>query len=268
MKRLLLLLMVLILAVLLGGGVGTQIAEAAVANVEAQWVNGDLVYYQAPYRMRWLKVVGVDAISYIQDFASLPTDVVTTYPTGWTTTLVDGGIDGLDSAGLGTTAGGVWKILTNDAENDGQNIQLTGESYLVAAEKPLIFGIKIQVDEATESDFLVGLRITDTTLLGGMTDGIYFRKVDASTDIAFVTEVGSAETESAAVGTLADNTYVTLEFFAESNTSIKAYIDGVLVATHTAGITTEELTPSVHFLTGEAVFHAMLVDWLHAAQTN
>ena len=258
----------LILAVMLGGGAGNQIADAAVANVGAQWVNGALVYYQKPYRMRWLKVVGIDAISYMRDFASLPTDDVTTYPTEWTTTLVDGGIDGLDSAGIGTTAGGVWKILTNDAENDGQNIQITGESFLPAADKPFYFGITLQIDEATESDFIVGLCTTDTDLLGNMTDGIYFRKVDASTDIAFVTEVGSAETPSTAVGTLVDNTYVTLELYAESNTSVKAYIDGVLVATHTAGITAVELTPSVHFLTGEAVFHAMLVDWLHAAQLN
>ncbi len=259
----------LILAVLLGGGVGAGIADAAVANVGAQWVNGALVYYQKPYRQRWLKVRGIDTISYMQDFAAaFPTDDTTTYPTEWTTTLVDGGVDGLDSAGLGTTAGGVWKILTNDAENDGQNIQLTGESYLQAEDKPLYFGITLQADEATESDFIVGLCITDTTLLGGMTDGYYFRKVDGATAIAFVTEVGSAETESTGLGTFADNTNITLEISAESNDSVKAYIDGVLVATHTAGITAEELTLSVHFLTGEASAHALLVDWLHSAQIN
>ena len=258
----------LILAVMLGGGAGNQIADAAVANVGTQWINGALVYYQKPYRMRWLKVVGVDAISYMQDFASLPTDDTTTYPTGWTTTLVDGGVDGLDSAGIGTTAGGVLKILTNDAEDDGQNMQLIGESFLPAADKPLYFGIKLQIDDATETDFIVGLCITDTALLGGMTDGIYFEKVDGATSISFVTEVGSTETQTDSLGTLADATDVTLEFYAESNTSIKAYINGVLVATHTAGITAEELTPSIHFLTGDATANTMEADWLRAAQIN
>lgn len=267
MKRII--LIGLALAVLLGGGVGAGVADAAVANVGATWINGSLVYYQKPYRMRWLKVVGVDAISYMQDFSKLTVDDTTTYPTEWTTTLVDGGIDGLDSAGIGTTAGGVWKILTNDAENDGQNIQLTGESYLPAASKPLYFGVKLQVDDATETDFIFGLCITDTTLLGGMTYGIYFRKVDGSLSVATVSESNSVEEENLAMGTMADATNITLEFVMESNTSIKFYIDGVLVATHTTTIpTAEELTPSVHFLTGEAADHAMLVDWLHAAQIN
>jgi hypothetical protein len=264
MKRII--LISLILAVLFGGA---QIADAAVANVESHWVNGALVFYQAPYRMRVLKVVGVDTTSYIQGFASLPTDDVTTYPTEWTTTLVDGGVDGLDSAGLGTTAGGVWKILTNDSENDGQNIQLTGESYLPASGKPLYFEITLQIDDATESDFIAGLCITDTTLLGGMTYGIYYRKVDGSLSVAAVSESNSVEEESLAVGTMADATNITLGFWMESNTSIKFYVDGVLVATHSTTIpTAEELTPSVHFLTGEAAAHAMLVDRLHAVQIN
>ena len=260
----------LILAVMLGGGIGSQIADAAVANVEAQWINGALVYYQAPYRMRWLKVRGIDTISYMQDFAAaFPTDDVTTYPTEWTTTLVDGGVDGLDSAGLGTTAGGVWKILTNDSENDGQNIQITGESFLPAADKPLYFGIQLQIDDATETDFIAGLCITDTTLLGGMTYGIYFRKVDGSLSVATVSESNSVEEENTAMGTMANATNITLEFIMESNTSIKYYVDGVLVATHATTIpTAEELTPSIHFLTGDASANTMLVDWLHAAQIN
>lgn len=256
-----LLLLALLVALLIPG-------IATAVTLHSEQVNFSALVFYDTLPFRWVKIIGADTVSYMQDFASLPTDDTTTYPTEWTTTLVDGSIGGADSAGIGTTAGGVWSILTNADDDDGQNMQLTGESFLQAADKPLYFGIKLQIDEATESDFIVGDCITDTDLLGGMTDGIYFRKVDGSLNIAFVTEVGSAETESLAVGALADNTYVTLEFYAVSNTWVKAYINGVLVATHTAGITAEELTPSVHFLTGEGVAHTMSVDWLHAGQVN
>jgi hypothetical protein len=125
------------------------------------------------------------------------------------------------------------------------------------------FGINFQVSDATQSDMLVGICITDTTLLGGMTDGVYFECLDGSTDINFVLEKDSTETTSAAaVGTLADATNITLEFFFDG-TNIDAYVNGV-VQTRLATTNLpddEQLTPSIAFLAGEAVAKTMTVNW-------
>jgi len=109
--------------------------------------------------------------------------------------------------------------------------------------------------------WITGDHITDTALLGGMTDGIYFRKVDASASIAAVTEKNSTETEAAEVGTLVANTTIILEFYFDGAT-VYFFVNGVQVAAHTANIPDDEaLTPSIEFLTGEAVAHRMKVAW-------
>jgi hypothetical protein len=149
-------------------------------------------------------------------------------------------------------------------------MQVTGEAFDLASGNYTYFGIQFQASEATQSDFLVGLCITDTTLLGGMTDGIYFECLDASTDINFVLEKDSTETTSAsAVGTFADATDVTLEFLFDG-TNVDAWVNGT-VQTRLATTNlpdNEQLTPSIHFLTGAASAETMSVKWLRAIQIN
>jgi hypothetical protein len=95
---------------------------------------------------------------------------------------------------------------------------------------------------------------------------VYFRKVDASTSVAFVTEKDSTETETTGVLTFAADTDYLLEFYFDG-TSVEAFVDGVSVATHTADIPDNELlTPSIHFLTGDAAAETMQIDWVRAIQ--
>jgi hypothetical protein len=103
-----------------------------------------------------------------------------------------------------------------------------------------------------------------------MTNGVYFTKVDASTDINFVLEKSSTATTSAsAVGTFADATDIILEFLFDG-TNVDAYVDGVL---QTRLATTnlpndEQLTVSVEFLTGAASVETLSIAWLRAIQIN
>lgn len=235
-------------------------------SLHTQYINGALVYYD-PTRQRWVDAIGVNVIKYIQDFVSLPVDDTTGDPTEFTITVVEVGA-GDSTAALDTSAGGKLIITTAANEDDGLNMQLKGEAFKLESAKPCYFGIKLQVSDATQSDLLVGLCITDTTLLGGMTDGVYFECLDGSTDINFVLEKNSTETTSAsAVGTLANATDVTLEFLWDG-TYVNCYVDGVeqtrLAITNLPD--DEVLTPSIHFLAGEAAAKTCSVEWLRVIQ--
>jgi len=232
--------------------------------MHSKWVNGNLVFYDGH---RWLNAIGSNVCKFIEDFVGTPFAAADT-PAAWTVTLVEAGA-GETTVALTDGAGGFLLITTDANEDDGANLQVTKEAFKLASGKPCYFGIKFKISEATQSDFLVGLCITDTTLLGGMTDGVYFRKVDGSTDVKFVLEKNSTETESSSLLTAAADTDITLEFFFDG-TNVDAYVNGTLQTrlAQTNLPDDEELTPSIHFLTGAAAAITMTVDWVRCIQIN
>lgn len=234
--------------------------------LKSRKVGNNIVFYNGG-RHRLVGAIGPDVVEFFDDFAKSPLSGADALH-GWTVTLVEGGA-GETTITHPDGAAGEILITTDAAENDGANLQMTGEAFgLFTSARQGYFGIRLKSGEATQSDFLVGLCITDTDLLGGVSDGIYFRKVDGSTSVAAVTEKNSTETETAAVLTFAADTYYVLEFYFDG-TSVYFYVDGTLVATHTANICDDELlTPSIHFLTGNAAAETMTVDWVRAIQVG
>jgi hypothetical protein len=234
-------------------------------NTHSQWKRGNLVFYDNT-RQRWLDAIGIDVFKHIMIPVALPTDDTTGDPTEYTMTVVEAGAG--DSTAV--LADGTLLFTCAANEDDGINLQLKGEAFDFATGNLTYFGIKLQTNDATQTDLLVGLCITDTTLLGGMTDGVYFECLDGSTDINFVLEQDSTETTSAAaVGTLADDTDIILEFLFDG-TNVDAWVNGVL---QTRLATTnlpddEQLTPSIAFLTGEAVANTLTVKWMRSIQIN
>lgn len=231
-------------------------------------VNGQKVAYDSSYAHRWLNAWGPAVNKLIEEFVQTCFEAADT-PAAWTVTLVETGAGETTLALVGGSSSGELLITTDAADNDGANMQAKGEAFLLSGNLPAYFGIRFKASEATQSDFLAGLCITNTNLLGGMTDGVYFRKVDASTGVSFVVEQDSAETETAGVLTFAANTYYVLEIVYDGS-FIYAYVDGSLVATvaaSNANVPNDEyLTPSVHFLTGEANAKTMTIDWIRAIQ--
>jgi hypothetical protein len=233
-------------------------------GMNSKWVNGNLVYVDSANKQRWLDAIGPNVCKFLEDFVATPFASADT-PAAWTVTLVEAG-GGESTVALTDGAGGLLLITTDANENDGVNMQVTKEAFKLASDKPCYFGVRFKISGATESDFIVGLCITDTTLLGGMTDGVYFRKVDGSTAVNFVLEKNSTET-TGQVHTAVADTFVTLEFYFDG-TNIDAYVDGV-VQTRLAMTNLpddEELTPSIHFLTGAAAAITMTVDWIKVIQ--
>ena len=236
-------------------------------GVNSKYVNGNLVFVDSANKQRFLDVIGPGACKFIEDFVDTPFASADT-PASWTVTLVEAG-GGDSTVALTDGAGGLLLITTDAAENDGVNMQVTKEAFKLASGKPFYFGTRFKISDATESDFIAGLCITDTTLLGGMTDGVYFRKVDGSTDVKFVLEKNSTETESDAILTAANDTYMILEFYFDG-TNVDAYVNGTLQTrlAMTNLPDDEDLTPSIAFLTGAAAAKTMTVDWVRCIQIN
>lgn len=231
------------------------------ADIHSRRIRGNLAFWDT-HRKRLIEAIGPDVYKYVDDFTHLDMGAADA-PAGWTVTLVETG-GGESTVALTDAVGGALLITTDAADNDGVNMQLDSESFELTSDQDVYFGIKLQANEATQNDFLVGLCINDTDLLGGMTDGVYFEKVDGGTGISTVTEKDSTETQSDDEGTFAATTDFTLEFYySGADAAVEFFIDGASVGTSSTNIPDDEaLKPSIHYLTGTTAAKTLTVDWL------
>src|SRR3989304_5641039 len=120
--------------------------------------------------MRLVDALGPDVVKWNLEAQDAQAQGSTaTQPAGYTTTLVEVGAGGESYIEASDEAGFRWEGVADNAGNDGVSTQLVGEAFRPTG-RDIYFGIALQADEITQDDFLVGLCITDTTLLGGMTD--------------------------------------------------------------------------------------------------
>lgn len=188
--------------------------------------------------------------------------------TGWITTKVEAGA-GDAAITIDDAAGGILKIVNDAADDDSVQIQWHAENFKLASGKPLWFETRLKCNSANQNDVIAGLCITDTTLLGGMSDGVYFRKDDGDPYFDFITEKNTNETETSQVGTMVTDTYIRLGFYFDGAGTVYAYVNGVNVATHTTNIVDDEdLTVSFAFANGEAVAKTIYIDYVKVVQVR
>lgn len=228
-------------------------------SVHSSYIAGSLAFWQG-HRKRIVDAIGADVVKYIDDFVRSNPD---TAWDDWTVTRVEGGAGESTIAG-GDAGNGTMLLTTDAAENDGLNCQLLGESFKLETGKPLYFGARIQgINDVDQTDLFIGLAITDTDILGGVTDRIGFESLDETAALSFVIEKDSTQTTVAAIGTLVDATAVILEFFWDG-AALEVFVDGVSVSA--PAITNlpndEEMRVSVHFLTGETTANTCHIDWI------
>jgi len=152
------------------------------------------------------------------------------------------------------------------ADDDSSFSQQVGESLKFVAGKQMFFKTRMKISDATQSDFVFGLQITDTSPLD-VTDGVFFTKADASTQITLQVEKNNTAT-STNVATAADDTYIELAFHYDGISAIKIFADDALVA---SSVTTnlpddEELTVSFGIQNGEAVAKTQSIDYILVAK--
>ena len=162
--------------------------------------------------------------------------------------------------------GGLLLLTNTAADNDLVALQKVGESYRFESGKKLFFEARFKVSNATQSDVVMGLQITDATPLD-VTDGVFFLKSDDSTTINLLVEKNNTATTTS-VGTLADDTYIRLGFYYDGNSSIQAFVNGTYVATSatTNLVDDEDLTISFALQNGNAVARTMTVDYVYVAK--
>jgi len=118
---------------------------------------------------------------------------------------------------------GALLITNDDADNDMDQLQGTEETWVIAAGRKSGFACKYKVSGSITIDSMIGLCVTDTSLIAGVADGIYFRQVDASADLTLVTEFGTAETILTGIATMVADTYVEVGFHYDGDTTITAF---------------------------------------------
>lgn len=235
------------------------------SDLASRFVKGNLVFTDRHLK-RFVDAIGPDVVKDIDDFVSGP-GIDTAFDNDWTVTRVEAGA-GESTVTRTDAVGGALLITTDAAENDGVNMQGIGECFELTSDQVLYFGaFGLQVSDATQSDFFIGLAVTDTDILGGVTDRIGFQKLDGATAVTFMCEKDSTETLSGTLHTLANATPVDLEFFWDG-AGLEVFVNGVSVATPAVtNLPNDEfLRKSIQFLTGESVAKTFTLDKLAIVQ--
>ena len=193
----------------------------------------------------------------------------------WTITTTEAGAGDATEAVSTGARGGVLVVTNDAADNDADFFQWVNETFKFTVGKRTWFKMRFKVSDATQSDFVMGLQITDTTPLA-VTDGVYFRKDDGDANLDFVVIKNSTATEKLAISTVSDDTYLTVGFYYDggargangSDGKVWYYVNDVLkgYAVTTNLVEDEELTVSFGIQNGEAVAKIMSVDYIFAAE--
>jgi len=190
---------------------------------------------------------------------------------GWILTIIDTDTDGGASQAIEDGAGGILALTVDDNASDSVNLQLNGETFKLASGKPLYFESRFAVNCAAIANptVVVGLCIKDTTLAGGVSDGVFFIKDNGDANLDFVCEKNSTETKADTGTDLVDDTFVTVAFYFDGAGNVTYYVDGSEVETHSTNIPDdEELTISFAQLNGEANANVLRIDYVKAVQVR
>lgn len=181
----------------------------------------------------------------------------------WTVTETDSGA----TQALTDGDGGLLLITNTAADNDLVSLQKVGESFRFATGKKLFFEARFKVSDATQSDVVVGLQITDTTPLD-VTDGVFFIKADGAATVDFRVEKNNTATTASAMATMANDTFIRLGFYYDGVSAVQYFVNG---ANAGSSVTTnlpddEDMTVTLAIQNGEAAAKTMTVDYVYVAK--
>ena len=191
----------------------------------------------------------------------------------YTITTTEAG-SGNASEAITSGAGGQLLITNDNADNDLDFFQLKGEAFRFDSTKRMFFSSRLKVNDATQSEIVMGLQITDTTPLD-VTDGIFFLKIDGDTQPDLIIEKDNSSSLSVLeMDAMEDDTFVTLSFeydpldVATGGAVFRAYQDDVQVGEITGTTNApddEDLTISFGIQNGEAAAKTLTIDFILVA---
>lgn len=206
------------------------------------------------------------------DWYTFFTDFDTYAASDWVITTTEAGASSATEA-LADAAGGVLVITNDTSDNDLDSLQWAGgagavtENFIFDLTKSMTFKARFKMGDVTETDFVMGLAVTDTEPFGGVADGALFTSDDGDALLNFelTDSTTAATTTAAAVATLVDDTYVVAEFHYSANAAnVDVIINGVAVAgvaTTNLPVTTE-MAITMGIRNGEAAGQTLSVDYI------
>ena len=181
----------------------------------------------------------------------------------WTITTTEDGTGSATEA-LTDGDGGILLVTNAAGDNDHDFFQLVKEGFKYESGKQLAFNIRFKTNDATQSDIVAGLQLTDTTPLD-VTDGMFFLKSDGAATITFVVEKDSTQSTLDLPNSLADDTFMTLGFvYDPRDQKFHVFQDNVLAGTvvSTNAPDDEEMTLSFGIQNGAAAAKTLSVDYI------
>ena len=183
----------------------------------------------------------------------------------WTITTTEDGT-GSASEALAAGDGGVLLVTNSAGDNDHDFFQLVKEGFKFESGKQIGFHVRFKTNDATQTDIVAGLQLTDTTPLD-VTDGIFFLKSDGAATISFIVEKDSTQSTITLPNYLADDTFMTLGFIYDpKDQKFHVFQNNVLAGTvvSTNAPDDEELTLSFGIQNGAAAAKTLSVDYVGA----
>ena len=156
-----------------------------ITNIEARWELGNLLYYDSAFRHRIVDAIGPGVTHRFTSLGNVMNGN-TIDPTGWAATVVEVG-RGTSEMNPSNDSDVEAEIITAANENDGAQYQAPGAAFKCVSGAKWYVGLQFKINDVTQIDLLFGVCITDTSLLGGMTDGAYLESLDAATAVSGVT---------------------------------------------------------------------------------
>lgn len=163
--------------------------------------------------------------------------------------------------------GGIIALTNSAADDDVNQIQWAKETFRLVVGKQTWMKVRFKVSDATQSDVLIGLWITDTSPVASKpSDGFFFSKLDGSTSMTL--QVGKNTTySSGTVATIVADTYITVAAYYDGSTITYFANDvrvGSLAATNLCD--DEDLAVGITVQNGEAAAKTLSVDYLMIAK--
>ena len=185
----------------------------------------------------------------------------------WTITTTEDGTGSATEA-LADGDGGLLLVTNAAGDNDHDFFQLVKEGYKYEAGKQLAFHMRFKTNDATQTDIVAGLQLTDTSPLD-VTDGIFFLKADVAATISFIVEKNSTQSTLTLPNSLADDTFMTLgSVYDPKDQKFHVFQNDVLAGTvvSTNAPDDEELTVSFGIQNGAAAAKTLTVDYIGASK--
>lgn len=206
----------------------------------------------------------------------LPCDATTGDPHEFVVTVTEVGGGGDSTMAVGQSAGYPLKLTTDNANYDGINAQLRGESVILDADTDARLRAKVKASEASTSDLLIGLCELKTDLLATGTahavtatsvEGVFFVKLSGAATLYVKSYKNGAQQTSVEVGAIG-TTDIDLALWWDG-ANVRAYVNDVEVARFAGTLPDGALTPSINFRTGATTAITLdVAEFAYAAVTE